>query len=46
MEAIERRKHQMLFNQSKQTNAHEHDEDCLQSGEMKTVSVVQTEVCN
>jgi hypothetical protein len=27
MKAVERRKHQMLFDQSKQTNAHEHDED-------------------
>jgi len=27
MKAVERRKHQMLFDRSKQTNAHEHDED-------------------
>ena len=28
MKAVERRKHQMLFDRSKQTNAHKHDEDC------------------
>jgi hypothetical protein len=27
MKAVERRKHQMLFDRSKQTNAHERDED-------------------
>ena len=32
MKAVERRKHQMLFDQSKQTNAHKHDEDYVQSG--------------
>ena len=32
MKAVERRKHQMLFDRSKQKNDHEHDEDYLQSG--------------
>jgi hypothetical protein len=27
MKAVERRKHQLLFDPSKQTNAHKHDED-------------------